>query len=149
MFWKGGLAFIFALFWFLNRIECASQSRSRWWGIIEVRSANDTKSPSGINLARDIAACDLYRTTCRYLSILKMKKYCRTAEMPFFVASDRDLIFACDWLSVTTRDQLSHQCPTPKPSSTKCPQLTTQQHCIHSICIHHTSRTHRISFAHS
>ena len=42
-----------------------------------------SQSLSGINMAQDIATWDLYHTTCRYLLILKMKKYCQTAEHLF------------------------------------------------------------------
>ena len=80
-----------------------------------------------------------------------MKKYCQTTNCLFLLCQKEIWFFACDWLSMTTWDQRSmfnHQLfnvqhsniqhPTPKPSSTKYPQPMTQQHCIHSICIHHT-----------
>ena len=67
------------------------------------------KSLSGINYARDIAAHDLYRVTCRYLSILKVKKYCWTAKCLFsslFLL--HQILLPRDWLSMTsvTKQQL-------------------------------------------
>ena len=41
------------------------------------------KSPSGANWPRDIAARDLYRATCRYLSRLKLRIYCQVSERLF------------------------------------------------------------------
>ena len=67
------------------------------------------KSLSGINYARDIVARDLYCTTCRYLSILKAKKYCWTVECLFsslFLL--HQILLPHDWLSMTsvTKQQL-------------------------------------------